>query len=74
VINSFAGFVAGIRIFIQNKMKNTSETFSLDTIVEQCIGKIGTPKRNDFENKLKMELLGPAIRQARYRSAEESGN
>ncbi len=41
------------------------KTVSLDSMVDKHIGKIGTPKRNAFENELRIELLGQAIKQAR---------
>jgi len=40
-------------------------TFSLDEITDKHIGKRGTPKREAFENELRLDLLGEAIRQAR---------
>ena len=42
---------------------------SLDIkITDKYIGKIGTPKRDAFENELRLELLGQAIRKARKES------
>lgn len=41
------------------------ETVSLDTMIDNHIGKSGTPKREVFENELRIELLGHAIKQAR---------
>jgi len=41
------------------------KTTSLDTLIDKHIGKIGTPKRDNFEQELKLELLGDAIKQAR---------
>lgn len=47
-------------------MKNeTLKTYSLDEITDKFIGKRGTPKREAFENELRLELLGDAIRKAR---------
>lgn len=46
-------------------MKNKFKTVSLDTMIDKHIGKIGTPKRDDFENELRIDLLGHAIKQAR---------
>ncbi len=47
-------------------MKNTPlKTYSLDEITDKHIGKHGTPKRDAFENELRLDLLGEAIRQAR---------
>ncbi|RYE10491.1 MAG: XRE family transcriptional regulator [Sphingobacteriaceae bacterium] len=41
------------------------KTVSLDTMINKHIGEIGTPERTNFENELKIELLGHAIKQAR---------
>jgi DNA-binding XRE family transcriptional regulator len=46
-------------------MENKFKTVSLDTMIDKHIGKIGTPKRDDFENALRIDLLGNAIKQAR---------
>ncbi len=41
------------------------KTYSLDEITDKYIGKKGTPEREKFEQELKLELLGEAIRKAR---------
>ncbi len=41
------------------------KTYSLEEITDKHIGKIGTPKRDAFENELRLDLLGEAIKQAR---------
>ena len=47
-------------------MKNRPlKTYSLDEITDKHIGKRGTPKREEFENELRLDLLGEAIKQAR---------
>jgi DNA-binding XRE family transcriptional regulator len=47
-------------------MKTKSlKTYSLDEITDKYIGMSGTPKREAFENELRLDLLGEAIRQAR---------
>ena len=47
-------------------MKNKPlKTISLDEITDKYIGEIGTPKRDAFENELRLDLLGEAIKQAR---------
>ena len=46
-------------------MTNKLKTVSLDTMVDKHIGKIGTQRRDAFENELRIELLGQAIKQAR---------
>lgn len=45
--------------------KNNFKTISLDTMIDKHIGKIGTEKRDIFENELRTDLLGQAIKQAR---------
>jgi DNA-binding XRE family transcriptional regulator len=47
-------------------MKNNElKTYSLEEITDKYIGEIGTPKRDAFENELRLDLLGDAIKQAR---------
>lgn len=46
-------------------MKKLLTTVSLDSMLNKHIGEIGTSKRDNFENELKIELLGQAIKQAR---------
>ena len=41
------------------------KTISLDEVTDKYIGKLGTPKREAFENELRLDLLGEAIKQAR---------
>lgn len=41
------------------------KTYSLDEITDKHIGKRGTEKREVFENELRLDLLGEAIKQAR---------
>ena len=45
----------------QEKLK----TYSLDEVMDKHLGKIGTPKRDAFENELRLDLLGHAIKEAR---------
>ena len=45
----------------QKRMK----TKSLDEITDKYIGKVGTPERDEFENELRLDLIGMAIKQAR---------
>lgn len=45
--------------------KKAPKIYSLEEITDKHIGKRGTPKRESFENQLKIELLGHAIKQAR---------
>lgn len=46
-------------------MTSKFKTVSLDTMIDKHIGKIGTPKRDSFENELRIDLLGQAIKQVR---------
>lgn len=41
------------------------KTYSLEELTDQYIGKRGTPKRELFEQELRIELIGEAIRKAR---------
>jgi HTH-type transcriptional regulator / antitoxin HipB len=44
---------------------NKFKTVSLDTMIDKHIGKRGTKRREAFENELRIDLLGQAIKQAR---------
>lgn len=41
------------------------KTYSLEEMTDRHIGKKGTIKRDEFENELRLDLLGYAIKQAR---------
>ena len=41
------------------------KTYSLDEVTDKHIGKRGTAKRDAFEQELRLDLLGDAIKQAR---------
>jgi len=41
------------------------KTYSLEEMLDKHIGKPGTSKREAFENELRLDLLGDAIKQAR---------
>lgn len=45
--------------------KGEMKTYSLEEITKKHIGKRGTPKREAFENELRLNLLGEAIKKAR---------
>jgi HTH-type transcriptional regulator/antitoxin HipB len=47
-------------------MRDKLKTVSLDEMVNKHIGKSGTPKRDQFEHELRIELLGQAIKEARH--------
>ncbi len=44
---------------------NRFKTVSLDKMIDKHIGERGTQKREAFENELRIDLLGQAIKQAR---------
>ena len=46
-------------------MERKIKTVSLDTMIDKHIGKRGSKKREAFENELRIDLLGQAIKQAR---------
>ena len=46
-------------------MANKLKTVSLETMIDKHVGKRGTEKREAFENELRIDLLGYAIKQAR---------
>src|SRR5690606_27639519 len=48
-----------------HKMKNKFKTTSLDEMMDKHIGKKGTEKREAFENELRLDLIGHAIKEAR---------
>ncbi|AWM35351.1 helix-turn-helix transcriptional regulator [Hymenobacter nivis] len=39
--------------------------YALDEVVDEHIGPVGTPKRDAFEEELRLDLLGKAIKEAR---------
>ena len=45
--------------------KEALKTYSLEEMLDKHIGKTGTPKREEFENELRLDLIGEAIKQAR---------
>ena len=58
-------------------MTNKFKTVSLDTMIDKHIGKPGTERREAFENELRIDLLGQAIKQARQErnlTQEQLGN
>jgi HTH-type transcriptional regulator / antitoxin HipB len=46
-------------------MENKFKTVSLDALIDKHIGEPGTTKREVFDNELRIDLLGQAIKQAR---------
>jgi len=45
-------------------MNKKLKTISLDAMIDKHIGKIGTLKRDAFENELRLDLIGEAIKKA----------
>lgn len=45
--------------------KQNLKSYSLEEVTDKYIGKRGTSKRDAFENELRLDLLGEAIKQAR---------
>jgi DNA-binding XRE family transcriptional regulator len=41
------------------------KTTSLDVLLDDHIGKVGTKKRDKFENELRLDIIGETIKQAR---------
>jgi DNA-binding XRE family transcriptional regulator len=41
------------------------KTYSLEEVTNHFVGKIGTQKRDSFENELKLDLLGQTIKKIR---------
>jgi HTH-type transcriptional regulator / antitoxin HipB len=41
------------------------KTYSLDELTDKYIGKKGTKKRDEFENELRLDVLGQTIKQVR---------
>ncbi len=41
------------------------KTYSLDELTDKYVGKKGTKKRDEFENELRLDLLGQTIKQVR---------
>lgn len=46
-------------------MANKFKTVPIDSMIDKHIGKRGSEKRESFENELRIDLLGQAIKQAR---------
>lgn len=46
-------------------MTKKMRTYSLEEVTDKYIGKKGTETRDAFENELRLDLLGEAIKQAR---------
>jgi len=58
-------------------MKAFQKMVPFDTMIDKHIGKRDTPDREAFENELRMDLIGEAIKQARLQhnlTQQELGN
>ncbi len=44
---------------------NALKTVPLDLLIDQHVGKKGSARRNQFENELRLDLLGESIRSVR---------
>ena len=47
------------------QIKKRLKTVPLEAMIDKHVGKIGTPLRDAFEQELKLDLLGNAIKEAR---------
>lgn len=47
------------------KKNKKMKTYSLEEMTDKHIGKIGTPRRDAFENELRLDLLGQTIKEIR---------
>lgn len=47
------------------KTDDKTQFYSLDEVMDEHIGPTGTPKRDAFEEELRLDLLGKAIKEAR---------
>lgn len=45
--------------------KEAMKVYTLDELIDEHVGEIGTPRRDAFEHRLSMDLLGRAIRTVR---------
>lgn len=45
--------------------KGEMKTVSIEAVIDKHIGKVGTQKRNDFEEELRLDILGHKIRELR---------
>jgi HTH-type transcriptional regulator/antitoxin HipB len=45
--------------------KEKIEVFTLEQLKDETLGKPGTPERDNYENELKLELLGEMIKKVR---------
>ena len=48
-------------------MKKPLKTVSLDTMIDKHIGKVGTERRDNFDNELKIELLDKIMKKNKFK-------
>jgi HTH-type transcriptional regulator/antitoxin HipB len=53
------------KLKVHNTKGGELKTYSLDEVKNTFLGKKGTSKRDTYENELRLDLLGEAIRQIR---------
>jgi len=53
--------------FNQMQLKTSPKTYSSSEVKDRFIGKKGTTKRNAFEHRLSVELMGEMIKKARQK-------
>ena len=47
------------------EIEKTMKTYTLDEVKDRYLGKKGTVERDAYENELRLDLIGEAIKQAR---------
>jgi len=52
-------------LYKRTKKIKIMKTTSLDTLIDKHVGKLGTQKRDKFENELRLDILGETIKKAR---------
>ena len=50
---------------IRSRTQKTMKTYTLDEVKDRYLGKKGTAERDAYENELRLDLIGEAIKQAR---------
>ena len=52
-------------MYFNEKKQEKMKTYKLEDLTDKYIGKKGTKEREEFDNELRLDLLGEAIKQAR---------
>jgi HTH-type transcriptional regulator/antitoxin HipB len=50
--------------------ESKSKTYPLDQVKDEFIEKVGTPRRDAYENELKLDLIGKLICETRKKSSK----